>query len=276
MQLKQWTATAAGALTTLVVGAAQAAVQPEAGIGYPKDVSLDGHRIDWLINITGVFCSILFVIMCAWIFTACAKHGRNHTAEYDHGNGKHSVTVALAVSAIIFLVVDGNLFITSMIDLSEAFWNWDIPKNNPDTVRIEVNGHQWAWDARYPGPDGQFNTDDDIITLNDIRIPVDTPIFMQFGSVDVIHSFYLPNLRMKQDATPSMINPMWFQATETGEFDIACAQHCGTHHYKMKGKLTILDKEDYAAWASHASELAKRAYNPDDLDSHWGWAWKEI
>jgi len=60
-------------------------------------------------------------------------------------------------------------------------------------------------------------------------------VILELASADVIHSFYLPNLRLKQDAMPGMINRMWFQAKETGEFDIGCAQHCGTNHYKMKG-----------------------------------------
>jgi cytochrome c oxidase subunit II len=268
--------------STLAAGAmvlpslALAAVQPEAGIGLPRDVSVDGYRIDWLMNVTHVFNIILFAIMCVWIAWACLKHNRNHVADYDHGSSKRSVTVALALSAFIFAVVDGNLFVNTIIDLDEAFWNFKKPAENPDTVRIQINAHQWAWDARYAGEDKQFGTEDDVVTWNDVKIPVGTPVYMQFASVDVIHSFYLPNFRVKMDAVPGQINRMWFQAKETGEFDIGCAQHCGTHHYKMKGLLTVLPDDAYRAWEKEASINSKRSYDPEDKEAQWAWTWKDL
>jgi cytochrome c oxidase subunit 2 len=253
-----------------------AAVEKETGYDMPRDVSLDGHRISWLINITLVFLVILFVLMVVWMAIAIFKHGENHVAEYDHGDAGKQVAIAMGISGVIFLIVDGNLYVNSMIDLDEVFWNFKDVEKDPNTVRIEINAHQWAWDARYSGPDGEWNTADDIITLNDIRIPVDTPVLVHLASTDVIHSFNLPNLRVKQDAVPGNVTPIWFQAVETGEFDIACAEHCGAGHYKMSGVLSILSKEDYAEWASESSARSALAYNPDDADAHWGWPWKEI
>ena len=254
---------------------ALAAVRPESGIGLPRDASLSGHRIDWLINITSVFNLILFIIMCVWMVYACLKHNRHHQAEYDYGSSKHSVTVALAISAVIFFVVDGNLFFTTMRDLDNEFWNFDMVKANPQTVRLEINAHQWSWDARYAGPDGKFNTEDDILTWNDIKVPVDTPIYVQLTSTDVIHSFYLPNFRTKMDAVPGQVNRMWFQAKEPGEYDIGCAQHCGTHHYKMKALLTVLSANDFKLWQAQQSAIAQRGFDVDDKVAHWGWDWKE-
>jgi cytochrome c oxidase subunit II len=259
---------------------ASAAVKPEAGIGLPHDVSLDGHRIDFLMNVTHVFNIFLFVVMCVWMAYACLKHNKGHEAEYDHGSSKRSVTIALSLSALIFAVVDGNLFVNTMWGLSDAFWNFGIPKNNPKTVRIEINGHQWAWDGRYAGTDGKFSSpakpsNDDIVTWNEFVVPVNTPIHLQLASTDVIHSFYLPNFRVKTDAVPGQINQMWFQAKETGEFDIGCAQHCGTHHYKMKGKLVVLSEEDYRRWEKEASINGQRSFDSDDASARWGWEWRE-
>jgi cytochrome c oxidase subunit 2 len=268
-------------LTSAAIGAtafawpALAAVRPESGIGLPRDVSLSGHRIDWLLNITSVFNILLFIIMCVWMLYACLKHNRHHEAEYDLGSSKHSVTVALAISAVIFFVVDGNLFFTTMRDLDNEFWNFDMVKANPQTVRLEINAHQWSWDARYAGPDGKFNTEDDILTWNDIKVPVDTPIYVQLTSTDVIHSFYLPNFRTKMDAVPGQVNRMWFQAKEPGEYDIGCAQHCGTHHYKMKALLTVLSAKDFKLWQVQQSAIAQRGFDADDKGAHWGWDWKE-
>jgi cytochrome c oxidase subunit 2 len=267
-------ALASGALATFSAAMVYAGPQPETGLGLPRDVSVEGHRIDWLIKVTGLFTAILFVIMCIWMLTAAVKHNEKHEAEYDHGNARHQVRFAAGLSALIFFVVDGNLWVNSTIDVTSTFWNFEKAEAAPNAVRIEINAHQWAWDARYPGPDGKFNTADDVVTLNDIRIPVNAPVIFQIAATDVIHSFWIPNLRVKQDAMPGMINRMWVSAKETGQFDIACTQHCGTNHYKMKGTLTVLTAEEYAKWLAEASANGARAYNPDDKDSHWGWDWR--
>ena len=257
---------------------------------YPRDVSLYGERIDWLINITAVFCIILFVIMCIWMVWACIAHNQDHEAEYDHGNSKHSVIMALGISAAIFFVVDGNLFYNAMKDLDEAFWDFDGATargwhyedgadavNHGGTLRIEINAHQWAWDARYTGPDGKFGTPDDIVTLNDIRVPENKYVYLQIASSDVIHSFSLPNFRVKQDAMPGMINHLLVQTAEDseGEYDISCAQHCGAAHYLMKGKWTVHSQSDFDAWAAEASHRSELAYQESNVDSHWGCDWKE-
>ena len=221
-----------------------------------------------------VFVAILFVVMCIWMAWAAIAHDSGHQAEYDHGTSRHSVTHALLISSVIFFVVDGNLFVNSVLDLKEAFWNFDYAESQEDAVRIEIQARQWAWQARYAGPDGEFNTQDDIVMLNDVVIPVDSPVIIHIASIDVIHAIYLPNLRQKIDAVPGYVNPLWFEAKETGSFDIACAQHCGTAHYKMKGTLHIVSRQEFDAWALSASENAQRAWDPDDTDAHWGWKWE--
>ena len=273
--LKGLLATAAASIALLGTFIAQADPKPETGWGLPTDVSRDGHRIDWLINVTNGFVILLFVIMCIWMLIAVTKHNEKvHDAEYDHGDSKHHIAIAMGVSALIFFVVDGNLWFNSTVDVNTVFWNFDEGEKHQDAVRIEVNAHQWAWDARYAGGDGKFNTPDDVVTLNDIRVPKGVPVLIQLASSDVIHSFYLPNLRVKQDATPGMITRLWFVAEETGEYDIGCTQHCGVHHYKMKGKLTILEMEDYKSWSRAMSETHARGYDPNDKEADWGWEWQ--
>jgi cytochrome c oxidase subunit II len=244
------------------------------GWGLPRDASVDGWRVDWLLNSTSVFVLIMFAATLVWILWAALRHGAGHRAHYDVGDARKQTIKALGLSLLIFVVVDGNLFINGLRDLDAAFWNFDAVEANPRTVRIEINARQWAWDARYAGPDGQFNTRDDIVTLNDIRVPVGTPVLLQLAATDVLHSFSLPNFRVKQDAVPGMINKLWFQAKETGTFDIACAQHCGVNHYKMRGQLTVLAPEAYATWAAQASALSGESFDPNDKGAQWGWPWK--
>lgn len=264
-------------LTALLPLTALADVQPESGLGLPRDASEHGHRIDQLINSAHVLHVILFVIMVVWMVWASIAHSARarHKARYDHGNSKRDITVVLGLTAFVFFIVDGHLFVNTVIDLDEVFWNFSDVAKNPKTLRIEVNAHQWSWDLRYAGSDGQFGTDDDVVRWNDLKIPVDRPIYVQLTSTDVIHALYLPNFRTKMDAVPGQVNRLWFTAKETGEFEIGCAQHCGTHHYKMRGVVEVLSEDQFDAWLTEASINAKRSYDAEDTGAHWGWAWKE-
>ena len=101
---------------------------------------------------------------------------------------------------------------------------------------------------RYPGKDGKLGTPDDIYHVNDLHVPVGEEILVSLKSQDVLHDFFLPNLRIKQDAVPGMAIPVWFKATEKGIFDLVCAELCGWGHYKMKGRLTVELRMDYDQW----------------------------
>ncbi len=240
----------------------------------PRDISTEGHRIDGLIHVTLVFVGVLFAALVAWLAWVCLRHGARHPARFERGDTPAAKALPLGLAAAVLFVVDGNLFVNSTRDMGGVFLDFERHEADPEAVRIEVNARQWAWDARYSGPDGRFNTRDDIVTLNEIRVPVGAPVLIQLGAVDVIHSLYLPNVRVKVDAVPGMVTRTWFQATEPGSFEIGCAQHCGTHHYKMRGELIVLSKEEYAAWARTASAQSALAFDPDDHAARWGWEWK--
>jgi cytochrome c oxidase subunit 2 len=265
---------AVAAVALLAARRGSAAPRTETSWGLPHDASLYGWRVDWLMNTTSVFVGIMFLATIVWIVWACWRHGRRHRAHYDTGSARTAVFQAVLLSLLIFGVVDGNLLIHGLSDIDDVFWNIDKASAHPRAVRIQVNARQWAWDIRYAGGDGKFNTADDIVTLNDMRVPVDAPVVLQLAATDVVHSFSLPNFRVKQDAVPGAINRLWFQAKETGEFDIACAQHCGVHHYKMRGQLTVLSDKDYQAWTAQAAALARSAYDQGDAAGHWGWDWE--
>jgi cytochrome c oxidase subunit 2 len=254
---------------------AWAAPQGESGLGLPRDVSAEGHRIDWLITVTNWLTGGLFVFMASWLLISALKHNtKNHVAKYDHGDSRASMYKVLGMASAVFFVVDGNLFVNSTTDLETTFHAFAEIEKNPETVRVEINAHQWAWDTRQAGPDGKFNTKDDIVLLNDLKVPVDTPIIFEVSSTDVLHAFNLPNFRSKVDAVPGQVNRMWVKAKQTGEFEIGCAQHCGANHYKMRGIITVLSKEDYAKWAAESSAIGVRAWDEADTNSHWGWDWK--
>ncbi|MHB1844248.1 MAG: cytochrome c oxidase subunit II [Deltaproteobacteria bacterium] len=241
------------------------------GLGLPPDASADGYRIDDLIRETLVF--IMFAIMVAWMVVACLLHGRKHVASYVHMS-KGGTKVTLAIIGVLVLA-DGGLYVRSLADMNDIYWNFGAVEKMPGLIRIEVNAHQWAWQGRYAGPDGKFGTPDDIVTLNDFRVPVGKPVLVQLVSTDVIHSLYLPNFRVKQDAMPGMVNKLWFRPTEPGEYEIGCAQHCGVNHYKMRALLTVLPQADYDRWAAEATANSQRGYDPQDPIAHWGWDWND-
>jgi cytochrome c oxidase subunit 2 len=184
---------AAGAI--VLAGAAAAAPVPESGFGLPRDASVDGARVDSLIHFTIAATAVLFVVVGGVLLAALVRHRRGHAAVHSHGS-KGSIGVALGFVAFVAVVVDGYLFTHTIIDMRRFFWNFAAAEERADTVRIEVQAHQWAWQARYAGPDGKFNTSDDAVTLNDVRVPVGAPVLIQLASVDVIHSFNLPHFRV--------------------------------------------------------------------------------
>ena len=142
-------------------------------------------------------------------------------------------------------------------------WNsfWNMPK---EAVEVQVTGEQFAWNFRYPGPDGKFDTADDIVTLNQMHFPVGKPVIVTLTSKDVIHSFFLPEFRVKQDAVPGMKTRIWFEGNRVGHWEIACAELCGLGHFRMKGFISVDTPADYEKWlaeqaAAQAPEAPKAA-----------------
>jgi len=138
-----------------------------------------------------------------------------------------------------------------------------------DALVIEVTAEQFAWDVHYPGPDGKFGRKnpslmhasnvlgldpddptaaDDIVTINEMHIPLGRPTLFNMTSKDVIHSFFIPEFRIKQDAVPGMSIPVWFEPNQTGKFEIACAQLCGFGHSLMRGDVIVHTPEEFESW----------------------------
>src|SRR5690606_35307524 len=110
---------------------------------------------------------------------------------------------------------------------------------------VEVTGRQFEWRMRYPGPDGIIGTADDLHAVNDLHLPAGEEVLVIIKSQDVLHSFFLPNMRVKQDVVPGMKQAVWFKANESGQYDLVCAELCGWGHYKMKGRVTIQPRSEY-------------------------------
>ncbi|WP_371746341.1 cytochrome c oxidase subunit II [Myxococcus sp. CA040A] len=242
-------------------------------LALPEDASVDGHRIDALLGWSHRFEAGMAALALGWMVVAVWRFRGSKRAASDGGT-KRSRAWVLGLALSTFLVVDGALLVGSEGYLRDVLWNLDVPAKDPRTVRIEINAHQWSWEARYAGEDGRFNTPDDVVTWNDLRVPAGVPVWVQLVSTDVVHGFSLPNFRVKLDAIPGRVNQTWFRAAREGAWEVACYQHCGTSHYRMRGELRALSAEAYAAWLREAGRQAVQAYDVDDSAAHWGWEWK--
>ncbi len=242
----------------------------------PVDISENGHLIEWLFNYTTALNVFFFTLVCAGLFGFSYLYSKKRHPKpyYTYGNKKSHIMVATIIGVAVFLGIDMNITRISNNDFTKVFINWPDPSKE-EIERIEIMAQQWAWNIRYAGRDGVFNTEDDIVTLNDLRLPVDKKVVVQLISKDVIHSFFLPNIRRKVDAMPGRISRIWFKLNKPGVYDIACAEMCGTHHYLMKGVMTVYTQEDYNNWLDQAHSIALASNDPEDADNFWGWQWKE-
>jgi cytochrome c oxidase subunit 2 len=117
-------------------------------------------------------------------------------------------------------------------------------------VAIQVTGRQFNWEIVYPGPDGRFGTADDKLFVDEMHVPLGRPVRVTFRSRDVIHSFFLPHFRLKQDAVPGRAIEGWFEATRAGSYELPCAQLCGFGHSGMKAMLHVHPPAEYARWVA--------------------------
>ncbi len=113
----------------------------------------------------------------------------------------------------------------------------------------EITARQFQWVMRYPGPDRKLNTADDLVVIDDLHFVKKQSVLIYLKSADVLHSFYLPQLRIKQDAVPGLTIPVWFDCDEAGEYELVCAELCGWGHYKMRSNVTVHEtEEDLRRW----------------------------
>jgi cytochrome c oxidase subunit 2 len=244
-------------------------------IAVPRDVSLDGHLVDGALGYLTVTTGIAFALLVAVLLATLVLHrsrGGRRQAFYTHGNRIRDHVLTFALGLTLFVAVDVTLATRSARDLGERFWRY--PDGDPHALRVEVTARQWSWTFRTAGPDGRFATADDVVTLNELHVPIGRPIYVKLRSRDVVHSFYLPNFRTKLDAIPGSTTRLWFQARETGRFEIGCAQHCGVSHYKMRGLLTVDGEADYAAWLARAETDSRLRHDPSDGTASDAWDWE--
>jgi cytochrome c oxidase subunit 2 len=227
----------------------------------------DRIAIDHALAITLAVTGLVFIVtnlMLAW-FGYAYQDGPGAKAAYWHDSPRLEMTWTLVTAGILAIFLFNAL----------SLWAKVTAPPPADAVLIEVTGQQFAWNVRYPGKDGvlgktdhlQASQDnpiglvkddpaskDDLLLLNQMYLPKDKPVRVQVRSMDVIHSFFLPNFRVKQDAMPGMTIDIWFTPTEVGDFEIACAEHCGLGHYRMRGQVHVVPAADLEKAVAEAAQ----------------------
>ena len=210
--------------------------------GLPEGFSTVSGDIDAIyyviLWITGVIFVITEVLLVYFIVRYRHKEGRK--AAFDHGSTK----VEIAWTMIPLVIVIGIGLV------SAGVWHRvkrDVP---PGGLELIVTARQFEWDVTYPGPDGELGTGDDFSTLNALHAPEDRPVVVTLRAEDVLHSFFIPEFRIKQDAVPGRDITVWFEAVQPGEYTLGCAELCGIGHTTMNGTIMVYTAADYEAWAA--------------------------
>lgn len=220
--------------------------------------------------ITGaVFAAVvLFMAYCVFRF----RHREGHRAEFDPENKRLELGLTLATAAgVAAMLLPGLIVWKQFVTVPE------------EATEIEVFGQQWSWAYRLPGADGQLGTsdpewvgadnplgvnphdrfgrDDIIVEGGEIYLPVNQPVKVLLRSIDVLHNFYVPEFRAKMDMVPGMVTYIWFTPTRTGEFEVLCAEYCGTAHSFMRGYVTVVEQDEYQDWLQEQITFADYASN---------------
>ena len=238
----------------VVIGAVAAAAVPALAsalpfwMKLPENVSTYGGQIDGLFRLILWITGTIFVLVEGTLlfFVFRYRHREGRPAHYTHGSNRLEViwTIVPAVICVVLAL------------LSRRSWA-DIKQNMPKgAMHVEITAEQFAWNIRYPGPDGAFGNADDVVTLNQLHFPVGRALVVTLHSKDVIHSFFLPEFRVKQDAVPGMTTRIWLEATRTGHWEIACAELCGLGHFRMKGFVTVETPEEFERWLAETAREA--------------------
>ncbi len=168
--------------------------------------------------------------------------------QYLTGNEKH-IKRWITIPHLLVLVCDVFIIVGAI-----QVW-YNVKQRLPEAdSTIRVIGQQWAWTFQHPGADNELDTDDDIFTVDDLYIEVDRTYHFLLESRDVLHSFSIPVFRIKQDAIPGRSITGWFEATQTGEYDLQCAEICGIGHGVMAARIHIGSPDEHADWISASSE----------------------
>lgn len=250
-------------------------------LGLPEAYSVQAVEVDSVMSWVHILVAILFVGWAMFFITALIRFRRTRNPQANYAGVKSHFSsyaeVGVAAAEIVLLVA-----------FSFPVWASRVEKipSPQEAELVRIVAQQFKWNIHYPGPDGVFGTtfpdliddqalnfigldrtdpaarDDIVPTQGHLHLPVDKPALLYLSTRDVIHSFFIPVMRVKQDAIPGARVPVWFTPSQPGSWEIACAQLCGNSHYEMKGYIHIHTRKGYEAYMNTLSLV----YEIDNYD----------
>jgi cytochrome c oxidase subunit 2 len=240
----------------------------------PIAASEHAGQIDWTMTLVHWLMAGLFVgwsIYLAWVLFRY-RRGRQPMANHAGCRGTYATATEIGI-----VVAESVL----LVGLALPIWysRTSAQPDTPGATVVRVVAEQFTWTMHYPGADGRFGTTrlelitpdnplgldrtsefgrDDLIVPGQLHLPVNRPVVIQLSSKDVIHSFGVGAMRIKQDAIPGLLSPIWFTPTETGTFDIACSQLCGLGHYRMRGQVMVDSDEAFREFLESEAAIQVR------------------
>jgi cytochrome c oxidase subunit 2 len=210
----------------------------------PPNISTFGGDVDHLFRIIYYITGTWFVVVELLLLYFLIRYHKSRRAKSVYVRGDTPPQAAwILVPVLVVMVLD-----LSIDKIGGDVWH-RIKLELPAAGEVvHVTGKQFNWEFTYPGPDGKFGTADDQTIENELHVPVGKVVRFELTSNDVIHSFFIPTLRLKQDAMPGRKIQGWFEAVQPGTYEIGCAELCGFGHYSMHGVLTVHTAQDYQRW----------------------------
>lgn len=228
----------------------------------PPAITDVGHHIDHQYNLTLIVTGIVFVLSQLGLALFVFRY-RDHGQKAHFSRGDNTLEILWTSATLI-------LFVGLGIMAHRAWAEVRFQDASADAVQVEVTTNQFVFNFRYPGPDGKFGKLDpklisastgnplgldpsdpaskDDIVVPTLTVPVNRQVQLVLRSQDVIHNFFVRELRIQQDAMPGMVIPLHFTATKIGQYEIVCTQLCGLGHYRMRSFLNVVSDSDYQSW----------------------------
>ncbi len=215
----------------------------------PENASTFGSALDAHLVLLYWFCTIWFILAVGVLFYLLIRYRERpgSRAAWVPGNTWRAaawVLIPAAAALVCDLIIEFD---------SDSVWaqiKVDIPEGD---VEVTIRGSQFQWEFIYPGPDAQIGTLDDI-TSRELHVPVDQVIRFNLEARDVLHAFFVPELRLKHDAVPGRSIPGWFEVTREGTFTVACAELCGAGHTLMQARMVAQPDADFQSWLAEQGE----------------------
>jgi len=197
----------------------------------PEQGSTFAGRVDrlhyWIIGITFLVAAIIFFVGLTFVIRYRRRKAGEHTRKFEVKPGLEAIFVGVPLATFLLWF---------FIGFQDYVWVQTPPE---DAMDVYVTAKQWMWKFAYPDGPSAVNT---------LRVPVGKPVRLLITSRDVIHSFFVPAFRMKQDAVPGRYSQIWFQAERAGTYEVLCAEYCGLQHSNMRAEVVALEPADFQAW----------------------------